>query len=620
MERWLAPPPRASGLAVRDDPGRARRAADLRRRAEERLRNQAARADVASAAAASDRMAHELAVHQVEVELLTEALVEAEAEARLARERYQEIYDFAPSALLTLDRRGTIVRANLAAGNLLGFERARPLSRRLGSFVSEAQHAAFEGFLEAVFQRQVPCRCTVALVGTDGALRDVDLEATRSPDGVECSVVVTARAEREAEQQAAAAGERPAPAGHDADRMESLGALAGGIAHDFNNGLATILANVWLAQEELGPDHSAAESLSEIHAAGVRARDVVRQILTFSRRQPPELAVVRLGPVVTEAVRLLRMAAPAGVEIASVVDEHTPAVPADASQVHQVVMNLGTNALRAIADRLERAPGTARAAGGRVEVRVEGCDLGAAEARALPGSLQAGTYARISVLDDGVGMGPATRARAFEPFFTTHGAAEAKGLGLSVVHGIAATHGGAVTLESTPGTGTAARVYLPATAVPLTAETPHEGSPVPRTSSISSKVPHVICVDDEAAQVRAITMLLERDGCRATGYSDPGAALAAIRDAPAEVDVIVTDFNMPGTSGILLAREAMRIRANLPVILVSGNVTEGLRSEAKRMGVRQVIHKALVDELRSAVRRIVRPVGDLDDEGAETVG
>jgi CheY-like chemotaxis protein len=189
------------------------------------------------------------------------------------------------------------------------------------------------------------------------------------------------------------------------------------------------------------------------------------------------------------------------------------------------------------------------------------------------------------------------------------------------VHGVAATHGGTVTLESAPGEGTSVRVYFPATALALGSETPHEGSPVLQTSSISSKVPHVIYVDDEAPQVRAITMLFERDGCRATGYSDPFEALAALRRDPSAVDVVVTDFNMPGTSGLLFAREAMRLRPDLPVVIVSGNVTEGLRSEAKRAGVRQVIHKALVDEIRSAVRRLCRPgAGEADDGGAETVG
>lgn len=242
---------------------------------------------------------------------------------------------------------------------------------------------------------------------------------------------------------------------------------------------------------------------------------------------------------------------------------------------------------------------------------MEAHDLSTAQAQEIAEDLAASVYTRLSVIDNGVGMDATTRARAFDPFFTTRTVGDGTGLGLSVVQGIVLAHYGAIVVESSPGKGSAFHVYLPASAAQVTSATPAESAPSVRKSTVSSKVPHVAYVDDEAQQVRAMTLLFERDGYRASGFPDGESALNVFRARPDEFDLLVTDFNMPGSSGVDLVREVSAIRPSLPVIIVSGYITEELRTEAARAGVRHVLYKSMLKELRQTVRSLVQPDGDL---------
>ncbi|MBL0124380.1 MAG: hypothetical protein IPP88_17185 [Betaproteobacteria bacterium] len=241
-------------------------------------------------------------------------------------------------------------------------------------------------------------------------------------------------------------------------KMQAIGTLAGGIAHDFNNILATILGNVELAYQDASASPRALESLAEIRKAGGRARDLVQQILSFSRRQPTSLARTALCRVVDESVRLLRATLPARLILEVQCDHDVPDVLADASQIEQVLINLATNAMQAM-----------RGEPGRVKIRVESCHIAeehyAGHERRSGGNralLRPGRYARLTVSDNGPGMDAATRARIFEPFFTTKPVGEGTGLGLSVVHGIVQGHKGAITVHSRLEKGATFTVYLPA--------------------------------------------------------------------------------------------------------------------------------------------------------------
>jgi signal transduction histidine kinase len=377
-------------------------------------------------------------------------------------------------------------------------------------------------------------------------------------------------------------------------KMEAIGTLAGGIAHDFNNILTAIIGNAQMASQEADPDSTVAESLAEISRAGNRAADLVRQIMAFSRQQKQSRDTIALRTVTEEVVRLLRAALPASIDLAVSSDPATPHVVADPSQVHQVLMNLCTNAAQAMA-----------AGGGRIDIRLEPASLGLDAARVHP-DLAPGDYARLSVADTGSGMDQATLERIFEPFFTTKAPGAGTGLGLAVVHGIVKGHGGAITVRSRPDEGSTFDVYLPAaerSAPGAMAEEP----PIPRGAG-----QEILCVDDEPALVRLNERFLGRLGYRVTGFTRPRQALAALREDPMRFDLLLTDLSMPEMSGTELAREALAIQPGLPIAITTGLVTPDLLDNAEALGVREFLTKPTsLQDLAAALRRIFPlPEGD----------
>jgi PAS domain S-box-containing protein len=418
----------------------------------------------------------------------------------------------------------------------------------------------------------------------------------RAPDGRALRMVgtnrdITERIDADAARQALEAQLR------ESQKMEAIGTLAGGIAHDFNNILGAILGNVTLARDDIGRSHPAQASLLQIKRAAGRARGLVQQILAFSRRQPQALTLQALGPLMSEAVALLRSTLPAHVRLDTRLCATPMQVNVDATQIEQVLINLCTNAWHALQGRA-----------GRVGVGAESVVFDAVEVRRL-GGLPAGRYAHLWVSDDGCGMDPATQARIFEPFFTTKPVGQGTGLGLAVAHGIAATHGGAITVQSEVGVGSTFHLYLP-----LTEAVPNAGAPDAPSSAWGSlgalaetgQGQHVLCVDDDEVMLVVVERLLQRFGYRVTCHSDPRRALAALREAPQSFDLLLSDFNMPQCSGLELARAAARVRADLPVVISSGYITEALSAEMRQAGVRGVINKErTVEELGALVATVL---------------
>ncbi|MBL0124384.1 MAG: PAS domain S-box protein [Betaproteobacteria bacterium] len=390
----------------------------------------------------------------------------------------------------------------------------------------------------------------------------------------------------------------------ESQKMEAIGLLAGGIAHDFNNILATILGNVELAREDVSTNPLALQSLNEIRKAGSRARDLVQQILSFSRRQPSERKVIALAPVVEESARLLRATLPARLNLDVHCEADLPAVLADATQMQQIIINLCTNAMHAIRERP-----------GRIGIRLDAVMLDPAMTSTHPAlralqEKQRGRTLRLAVTDDGCGMDAATLARIFEPFFTTRQVDEGTGLGLSVVHGIVQTHEGAIVVDSQPGKGSIFTVYLPAAEAAASARQP--GQSVAESAPVRAPGgQHILYVDDDESLVFLVQRLLERRGFRVSGHTDQREALAAIRADPAAFDLVVTDYNMPGMSGLDVARAVRAIRADLPVAIASGFIDETLQSEAAGAGVRELIFKAnAVEDLSEAFARLAQAVGE----------
>jgi len=356
-------------------------------------------------------------------------------------------------------------------------------------------------------------------------------------------------------------------------KLESLGTLSGGIAHDFNNILLAINGNAKLAVADLAPDHPVQQSLAAIGKAGARAADLVRRILAFSRPQESKREVMQLQPIVEEGLELVRATLPATTEYRTEFAPDLPPVVADATQIHQIIVNLATNASHAI--------GAKR---GLIEVRLEAVDVGEDFAVAVP-DLQAGRYVHLNVTDNGCGMDRATAARIFDPFFTTKGVGEGTGLGLSVVHGIIKSHGGAISVYSEPGRGTTFHLYFPASgeAVARVAEPVREAQP--------GHSERVLYVDDDEALVMLVTRMLERLGYRVSGYTNPVSALEKFQSNPRDFDAVVTDLSMPGMSGFDVAAAVLAARADTPVVMTSGYVRPEDQERALRMGLRDLILK-----------------------------
>ncbi len=384
-----------------------------------------------------------------------------------------------------------------------------------------------------------------------------------------------------------------------AQKLKAVGTLAGGIAHDFNNVLSVIMGAAELARSEVPSDHPLQARLAVISDAGVRARNLVRQILAFSRGQEVHQVPLRAETVVGEVVAFLRATLPSTVELDSRIAADCPPILGDANQLHQVLMNLGTNAWQALPQQH-----------GRISFAVAGLEISAADRPPCPG-LPPGRYLHVSVSDNGQGMDEHTLARIFDPFFTTKSPGQGTGLGLAVAHGIVTDHGGGIAVESRPGEGAIFHLCIPAlsgsaiaaSTLPTVAPAQSGPPPVPTANAV-----HVLLVDDEELLVYLGTELLEALGFRVTGFTEPQAALAAVVANPMAFHVVITDLTMPGMTGLELAAELQRVRADLPIILASGYGADVSQERAERLGIRRIIDKpAPSDELARCIRAVVKP-------------
>jgi PAS domain S-box-containing protein len=360
---------------------------------------------------------------------------------------------------------------------------------------------------------------------------------------------------------------------HQAQKMEAIGTLAGGIAHDFNNILTGILGNVQLAEFDLASEHPARAYLSDALKACNRARDLVAQILTFSRRREQQRVVTRLGPVIKEALRLLRASLPATIDIRLDIDDDSPPVLCDPTQMHQVLMNLGANAAYAM-----------REAGGVLAVSLRAVEVESAMIAQHP-QLRTGRTVCLSVRDSGCGMDAATRERIFEPFFTTKAPGEGTGLGLAVVHGIVLNHEGVIGVDSQPGAGTVFHLYFPVIATAESKSTAEPGL-LPR-----GRGERILLVDDEPAVVLIGGRMLARLGYRPLAFTSSTEALAAYRADPAGIDLVLTDSTMPDITGVELARQVYALRPGLPLVITSGHLRTDDVDQARQFGVHCFVEK-----------------------------
>jgi PAS domain S-box-containing protein len=379
-----------------------------------------------------------------------------------------------------------------------------------------------------------------------------------------------------------------------AQKMEALGTLAGGTAHEFNNILGIIVGYSELAKMELGDEHRIARHLQEVLKASQRAKEIVQQILTFTRQQKDQRELILLHPIVADAVKLVRTTVPEKVEIETDIAPGASAILGNSTQIHQVLINLCTNAWHAMKD-----------GAGLIRIMQRTVTLDET-ASAIHPALHAGPYVRLTVEDNGVGMDAATLARVFEPFFTTKGPGQGTGLGLAVVHGILQAHDGAVVVQSQLGRGTTFHLYFPAELAAPAAPVPAGPAAMPAGAG-----QHILLVDDEPALAQAANLSLARMGYRVTSVCSAAEALKTFHQQPSAVDLVLTDLTMPGMNGIDLASALHEVRPELPIILASG--FGGLRTAhfARGPGHRAVLQKPFSTEA------LVRTVHQLLERSAK---
>jgi PAS domain S-box-containing protein len=504
------------------------------------------------------------------------------AESERQRRIYETALDSTPDFVSVFDLQHRALYANASLRRTWGVDDVRGKGwSELGYPEPLAQR--HDRDIDLVIATGAPVRGETPFTGTTGTrLYDYIFSPVLGQHGEVVAVAGTARDITERQQLTERLGE--------SQRLEAIGTLAGGVAHDFNNMLAAILVNMALAEQEIDPTSQALERLRLAHRAAERARSLVRQILTFSRRAPKLQRPLSLQPLVDEAIALLRSTLPPTVTVAV----RAAAVPlwasVDGAQFQQMVVNLCTNAWQALNE--ER---------GKVRVSLRPLRLAAAQAGAL--GLAAGDYIRLQVADNGMGMDEAVRTHIFEPFFTTKPLGRGTGLGMAVVHGVVKESGGAIQVHSQPGRGTAIAVYLPRLAEPAAGLA--AARPLSRPDS-GAQAGRVLYVDDDEIVSLTAEALLARAGFVVDCVADGQAALSALREHPHCYAAMITDYNMPGMSGLALAEAATRQAPGTALIIISGLVTEELQAAASRLGVRQVVFKEhMLERLVGAVRAAV---------------
>ena len=370
-------------------------------------------------------------------------------------------------------------------------------------------------------------------------------------------------------------------------KMEAIGTLAGGIAHDFNNILSIILGNTELVRAAISEQNEIRENVDKVLTASNRAKEMINQLLSFTRKTESERIPLELRTIISESLKLLRASLPTKIVIKQNLPDASFVVRGDSTQIHQIMINLCTNAAHAIVP-----------SGGVLEVSLDSqmIDADAAERYGIA----TGPYVTLTVCDTGHGIDTSIKDRIFDPYFTTKSAGEGTGMGLSVVHGIVQNHGGAIEVSSEPYVKTEFRVFLPIA----------DAKAVQATKAAEDTLPtgteRILLVDDEEMVADIVKQMVSKLGYRVDAATDSRAALETFRENPDQYDLVVTDMTMPNLTGKQLAEEMKKIRPLLPIILCSGLNENFCSADAKELGVAEFAMKPLgMQQLAQIIRRVL---------------
>ncbi|MBU0964735.1 MAG: PAS domain S-box protein, partial [Proteobacteria bacterium] len=500
-----------------------------------------------------------------------------QAEKQLARQA--SAIEQAAEEIIITDSEGIIEYANPAFEQISGYSRAEAISKSFAFLESKKEDHAYTEMWAAIRAGEV-WRGRLTTRKKDGGLAEADATVSPifDPAGNRMGYVFVKRDVTEQIKVEAMFRQ--------SQKMEAIGTLAGGIAHDFNNILSAIFGFAEIAKLETAETSGAHRCLVKILEAAGRARDLVKQILTFSRQTDIKPRPIQPKIIVKETLKLLEASLPSTIEIRANLQANE-AVMADPTSIHQIIMNLCTNAGHAM-----------RKSGGILDISLINVELDHDFARVHP-EIKPGPFLRLTVSDTGHGMSHDVKERIFDPFFTTKGEGEGTGMGLSVVHGIVRSLGGTIAVHSEPDEGSTFSVYLPI----------HSRQQVKKEEQeeiIPGGKEHIVFVDDEEFIVDIAQQMLEMLGYRVMGKTDSREAFAYFKEHADEVDLVITDFTMPHMTGIDLAKEIRKIRPELPILLCTGYNTGFSEAELKETGINAFILKPVVrKELAGVVRKVL---------------
>lgn len=487
-----------------------------------------------------------------------------------------------PEGVLITDTSGNIVYANKGLEELTGYSQSEILGQNPRILKSGSQNDAFYKDLWDTISGREVWSGRFTNKRKDGTLYEE--ESTISPVfDVNGKIENYVGIKRDISEQLAAEKHNL-----QTQKLESLGTLAGGIAHDFNNLLGIIMGFGQMVVDDLPEDSPTRENMQEVMHATDRATGLVRQILTFSRHGDESRQPLQLQLIVKEAVKFLKSSIPSTISINADVAQECPMALADPTQMHQILMNLCTNAYHAMEDA------------GKLSITLKPfhVDVDFADCHE---DLSEGEYLCLSISDTGTGIDPDVQERIFDPFFTTKPLGKGTGLGLATTHGIVKSHGGAIRVYSEPGKGTTFHIYLPVVEGESTKER-EDNLPIPGGKE------KVLVVDDEPAMAHTIEKNLMRLGYTVTCFTDSREALKVFREDPQEFDLIMTDQTMPEIPGDVLAREVLAIRPEMKIIINTGFSDHMTAEKAKQIGIRGFLMKP------AEIRQIARMVRSVLDE------
>ena len=531
---------------------------------------------------------HELRVHQIELEMQNEELRRIYDELGKTKDRYSHLYDFAPIGYLTVTEKGIIKEANLTLASMLGVARGALTGKLLSHFILKDDQDIFYQHRRRLMATDEPQKCELRLVKKDGHAFFTRCECipikTKQNDSKE---ILTAVSDISESKQAELERDKLKSQLFQSQKLESIGTLAGGIAHEINNILSIILGNNELLMLDLLKWGHSREKAEAISVASLRARDIVKQLLLFSRQTEVKKVLLQIGSVVKESMQLIRSSTPSNIDIRQDIADDVAPIFGNATQINQVLINLCGNATDAMIHT-----------GGTLSIALNNAMIDEKSSR-RHAAISPGRYVKLMIRDTGHGMDKRTLDRIFDPYFTTKEIGKGTGIGLAVVHGVVERHNGMISAESVPGKGTAFEILIPA----------YKGhiEQVPEAKTVyPTGHERILLINDDPSLFKLGKQRLEKLGYTVQGFTNPSEALAVFKADPEAFDLIITDLALPHMTGEQLSAGILKIRPNMPILICTGCSEKNSEEKACKLGISSFAMKPLdMADLATIVRKVL---------------